>query len=368
MNKKNIPFNDFKSEAKEFGSIYQKTFKKVLDSGWYILGEEVKLFEKEFSHYLNSKYVVGVANGLDALQISLMVLEIGPGDEVITTPLSAVATTLAVLAVGATPVFVDLKPDGQIDENLIEAKITRKTKAILPVHLYGNFCQIDEIKKIAKKHHLYLIEDAAQAHGSTYKGKLAGTFGDLGCFSFYPTKNLGAFGDGGAITTNNKKLATLARSIRDYGQSKKYLHTCYGLNSRLDEFHAAFLRKKLKNLNKANRKRIYNSNIYLQAFKDNSKINLILPIKNSLSNYHQFVVKVENRNRIQEQLKNLGISTLIHYPILIPHQPFIKEKYKNIKLTQAEKFVNSILSLPCGPYLKSKQVKFIAKSILSLTK
>ena len=365
---KTIFFNDFKAEVKELERTYQDTYKRVINSGWYILGNEVKAFEEEFSQYLNIKFVVGVANGLDAIKISLMALNIGSGDEVITTPLSAVATTLAIMAVGATPIFVDIKPDGQLDETLIEAKITKKTKAILPVHLYGNFCQIDEINKIAQKHNLFLIEDAAQAHGSTHKGKMAGTFGNLGCFSFYPTKNLGAFGDGGAVITNSKKIATLAKSIRDYGQSKKYLHTYYGLNSRLDEFHAAFLRVKLKNLNKANKKRTNNANIYLQSFKDNPKVDLILPINNSLSNYHQFVVKVDNRNGIQEKLKNLGIPTLIHYPTLIPYQPFLKDKYKNIKLPQAEKFIKNILSLPCGPYLKPNQVKFIAKSILSLTK
>jgi len=354
-----IAFVDFQSEAREFGSLYEAAVKRVIQSGWYILGEEVRSFEKEFAEYLSVKHVIGVGNGLEALQIALLALGIGPRDEVITTPLSAVATTLAILAVGAKPIFVDTKEDGQLNEQLVESVINSHTKAILPVHLYGNACNLDELQEIASSHKLFLIEDAAQAHGASWDSQPLGTIGDFGCFSFYPTKNLGAIGDGGAIVTNNDVLAQKARQIRDYGQSAKYLHTTYGINSRLDELQAAILRVKLKHLAKQNKQRGINAAIYNQEL-DKSLAQLIQPTNKATPNYHQFVVRLPHRSVVQAKLQTDGIPSLVHYPTLIPDQPMFGTKYQRLDLPIARNLVKEILSLPCGPYLSSQQVKRVA--------
>ncbi|KKU20702.1 MAG: pyridoxal phosphate-dependent protein [Microgenomates group bacterium GW2011_GWF1_46_12] len=359
----NILFNDFPAELAELRSEYQVAIDRVFDSGWFILGKEVEAFESEFARYLGVNHAIGVANGLEAIQIALMGLGIKEGDEVITTPLSAVATTLAILAVGATPLFVDLREDGQINENLIESTITPKTKAILPVHLYGNSCNIEKIKEIADQHKLVLIEDAAQAHGSLSGSQKLGTIGSIGCFSFYPTKNVGAFGDAGAIVTNDEKLAITFRQLRDYGQESKYKHVRIGLNSRLDEIHAAILRVKLKHLDKQNAIRIQNAKAYQDIFQK-SGIEYIAPQDNTTPNYHQFVIKVTKRDELQAHLKSLGIPTLVHYPILIPRQPMFSDQYSVLNLPTADKLVTQILSLPCGPYLTQDQASFIAKSIV----
>lgn len=361
-----MQFVDFKAEAKEYSDQYTEAFTRTLDSGWYILGKEVESFESEFAQYLGAKHVIGVSNGLEAIQISLMALGISAGDEVITTPMSAIATTLAIIAVGAKPIFVDTKEDGQINEALIEAVITPKTRAILPVHLYGNSCSIELIKEIAKKHNLGLVEDAAQAHGSMYKSQMLGTIGDLGCFSFYPTKNLGAVGDAGCISTNSDELATKCRQIRDYGQAKKYQHVIYGLNSRLDELQASLLREKLKHLNELNERRTHNAKIYFERL-DPNHVNIIKPLPSTKTNYHQLVIKVKQRDKLQAHLSGMGIPTLIHYPILIPDQPLFDNKYSKLDLPVARRLVTEILSIPCGPYLTKIEVEEISKTINSFS-
>lgn len=323
--------------------------KKVVDSGWYILGEEVKHFGKEFADYLGVREVIGVANGLEALQIALMALGIGPGDEVITTPVSAVATTLAIMAVGARPVFVDIDEQGLIDADLIKVAITSKTKAVLPVHLYGNPVDLDKIMKICKKHKLHLIEDACQAHGSESNGKKLGSFGIFSCFSFYPTKNLGALGDGGAIATNDTKLAKICRQIRDYGQESKYVHTRYGLNSRLDEIQAAILRVRLKYLDEENKER--------QKIADRYHRHIVSV--NNAGNFHLFVVRSKKRDELKEYLKKNGVETAVHYPLTIPSQKIINRKI----CPKAELFTNEILSLPCRPGITMQQVDFVCKMI-----
>jgi len=360
-----IPFQDFKTDAKQRRKQYQSAFDRVLDNGWYILGPEVEKFEQEFAQYLGSKYCIGVANGLEALQISLMALEIKKGDEVITTPLSAVATTLAILAVGATPVFVDTDENGMIDLNLIPQAITKKTKAILPVHLYGNSLQMDLLKKICKQNNLLLIEDAAQAHGTEFKGKKVGTFGELGCFSFYPTKNLGAMGDAGAIVTNSLDLAQKCRTIRDYGQKSKYVHTTFGLNSRLDEFHAAILREKLRFLDADNKEKNKLADLYFERLKDISQLEIILPIKDSLSCRHLMVIKTKKRNQLQEYLEKQGIASLVHYPILIPDQPFLINEFGKVNLPIARRLVKEILSLPAYPQMNTQQLDYVVKNIIN---
>jgi len=364
-NKKQIiRYLDFQEEYKLRGNVYMKAFQRVLRSGRYVLGPEVEKFEKGFSNYLDARYCIGVGNGLEALQISLMALGIRSDDEIITTPLSAVATTLAILSVGAVPIFVDVKENGQIDENLIEDSITKKTKAVLPVHIYGQPCNIERIRRICREHKLFLIEDAAQAHGSTLNNKKLGTFGDTGCFSFYPTKNLGAIGDGGAIVTNNSKIARMCRELRDYGQESKYKHVKYGLNSRLDELQAAILIEKLKFLDKDNEKRRLLAARYVRNLKNIEELRTVLPNKLSDSNFHLFVIKTKKRNQLREYLNNKGIGALVHYPITIPDQPLFKKKYRDPPTPVARKFVKRILSLPCNPYLTFSQVDRVSNSIL----
>ncbi len=358
-----IRFNDFPKEAALRLGEYDKAFRRVLNSGWYILGDEVKKFEKEFARYLGVKYCIGVGNGLEALQISLMTLGIGKGDEVITTPLSAVATTLSIIAVGAKPVFVDTNELGQINTDLIEQAITKKTKAIIPVHLYGQPAQIDKIKKICKKHNLFLVEDAAQAHSSTFEGKMLGTFGDVGCFSFYPTKNLGAFGDAGAIVTNNKKIATICAEVRDYGQKSKYVHIRYGLNSRLDELHAALLRVKLGYLAKDNAKKRKIAKRYMGRLKGIKDIEIVLPKKWNDSDFHQFVIKTSKRDELRKFLAAKGVPTLIHFPVSIPDQLFLKKDYGKAKIPICRKFVKQIISLPCHIMMTQAQVDEVVREI-----
>src|SRR5258708_2458347 len=321
---KPILFNDFRAEVGERRNEYAQAISTVLDSGWFILGKEVETFEKKFAKYIGCKFCIGVANGLEALQISLMALEIGEGDEVITTPVSAVATTLAILAVGARPVFVDVDKDGSIDANLVESAITKRTKAVLPVYLYGNAVDIQRLQKICKRHKLFLIEDAAQAHGSLYKGKKLGSFGEINCFSFYPTKNVGAFGDGGAIVTNNSKLAQVCREIRDYGQTRKYFHTRYGLNSRLDELHAAILQVKLKYLDKDNRHRRALAKKYHDLLSQLTEVNLVGSQPLEERNVHVLVIRTKKRNELKKNMAKKEIKTLIHYPLIIPDNLFFK--------------------------------------------
>lgn len=359
--------NEFKLEAKLLDKKLGKVFKRVLHSGWYILGKEVESFEKEFAEFLNAKFCIGTGNGLEALQISLMAAGVGKGDEVITTPISAVATTLAILATGAAPVFVDTDELGLMDVNLIEKAITKKTKAILPVHLYGNPVKLDQFLAICKKHNLILIEDACQAHGSTNMGKKLGTFGLFGCFSFYPTKNLGALGDGGAIVTNDAKLGEVCREIRDYGQSGKYVHSRYGLNSRLDELQAAILREKLRHLNKFNQKRRMVAKWYMSGLKNLNQVKLVISDNPDDSCFHQFVIRVKKRDKLQKHLASKGIQTLIHYPITIPDQPFLKGKIK-ANIPKARLFSEEVLSLPCHPFITKKEVDYITSGIKSFFK
>lgn len=361
MNKVN--YLDFPQDYKKRKKNYFNAFDRVMKKGVYVLGEEVASFEEEFANFLGTKYCVGVANGLEALQISLMALGVGRGDEVITTPLSAVATTLAILAVGAKPVFVDINENGQIDESKIEKEIRDNTKAVMPVHLYGQSPNIENIRKICKEHKLFLIEDACQAHCSRYNGKMVGSFGDAACYSFYPTKNLGAIGDGGAITTNNEKLALLAKEIRDYGQKTKYIHIRYGLNSRLDELQASILREKLKFLGDDNRKRRKIAERYIKQLSGLNNVKIILSGSVEDSNFHLFAIRTVDRDRLQRYLKENGVTTLVHYPISIPDQPMFNNLYKKVHLPVVRKFVNETLSLPCHPLMKISEVDYVCRLI-----
>jgi dTDP-4-amino-4,6-dideoxygalactose transaminase len=357
-----ILMNDFKKEYAYFKKTVDPAIKKCLESGWYILGHEVENFEKEFAKYINAKYCIGVGNGLEALQISLMALGIGSGDEVLTVSNSAVATTLAITNVGAKPIFVDVDNFYHMDVTKIEAKITPRTKAILPVHLFGQLCDIEKIKKIAKKHNLHIIEDACQAHGSSLKNKSAGSFGTFGCFSFYPTKNLGAYGDGGAITTNSQELYEKCLSIRNYGQTNRYEHDILGLNSRLDEIQAAILRVKLKKLDSLLKKRDSFAKIYLKNLAKIPQINLPETRKGVLHSFHLFVIQAEKRDELLKFLHTHGVQTIIHYPIPIHKQKCYKQ-FNSVSLKRTEDLSSKIISLPINPFLKKSEVTQICKSI-----
>ncbi|MBI1858572.1 MAG: DegT/DnrJ/EryC1/StrS family aminotransferase [Candidatus Melainabacteria bacterium] len=345
-----------------------EAIKGVLESGNYVLGNNVASFEQELAHYLGCKHVVSCANGTDALYLALRALDIGHGDEVITVSHSFFATTGSILLSGATPVFVDIREsDFNIDPLKIEEQITKKTKAIIPVHLYGNPCDMTEIMKLAKKHNLYVIEDTAQAIGAKHKGKIAGTFGDLGTFSFFPTKNLGAFGDGGAVCTNDDKLAENLRKIRVHGSPGRYVHEVLGINSRLDEIQAAILKVELRYLDKWNTKRQAAAKYYSEQL---SKIpELILPVclDGNEHVFHQYTIRHSKRDRIQEELKKLNIESIIYYPIPIHKQKALEKiNFKKGSLHVTEKICNEVLSVPIYPSISQDIQDHVAKNIKSI--
>jgi dTDP-4-amino-4,6-dideoxygalactose transaminase len=359
-----IPFVDFKEEYSDIKNDIDKAINTTLESGRFILGKQVKSFEKEFAAYNNSKYCIGTGNGMEALQLALMALDIKKGDEVITVANTAAATVLAIIFAGATPVFVDIKKDSyNIDPKEIEKAITDKTKAIIPVHLFGQTADMNPIIEIAKKHDLRVIEDACQAHGAEYKGKKTGSMGDIGCFSFYPTKNLGAYGDGGAIITNNKETDEKLRMLRNYGQETRYTHLLKGLNSRLDEIQAAILKVKLKHLDEYIIKRRRKAKLYGELIKNQE---IITPIEkeDAKHTYHIYVIRTNQRDKLKLNLKNKEIQTLIHYPIPLHMQHAFKElKHYNLPIT--EDHSKKILSLPIYPGLEDEKVEEIAKEINS---
>ncbi|MCX6715596.1 MAG: DegT/DnrJ/EryC1/StrS family aminotransferase [Candidatus Taylorbacteria bacterium] len=359
-----ILFNKLNPQStKESGAI-RAAMQRVLKSGYYILGPEVKRFEGVFSKYVGTKHAIGVANGLEALQISLMALEIGPGDEVITTSLSAVATALAIEAVGAKAVFVDIDSFYHIDATKIEAAITPKTKVIIPVHLYGQSADINKIIDISKKRGLNIIEDCAQSVGTTFGSKKTGSFGTFGCFSFYPTKNLGAIGDGGLITTDDDFLAEKCRMMRNYGQKDRYVHSICGINSRLDELQAAILSEKMKHLDQNNNRRMEISASYKKGLVGIGDIKLPETREHSNHTCHLFVIKTDKRDALQGFLSEKGVETLIHYPLPIYRQPCFK-KYNSIRLPNVENTTSKILSLPMHPYLTGEEIAQVCISIKS---
>lgn len=353
----NIPFLDLKSPHVELRDELQVAFDRVLDSGWYIQGNELKLFEKEFSDYCEVEHCVGVGNGLDALHLILRAYGIGKGDEVIVPSNTYIATWLAVSYVNATPVPVE--PDVftyNIDPAKIEAAITPYTKAIIAVHLYGQPADMGAINAIAKKYNLKVIEDAAQAHGARYKGRPVGVLGDAAGFSFYPGKNLGAIGDAGAVTTNDAELAKKIRVLGNYGSQVKYHNEVKGYNSRLDELQAAFLRTKLKVLDAWNNRRKAIAAEYLHQLAGS---NLVLPRVPEWADpvWHLFVVRTQKREKLQESLLQLGVNTLIHYPIPPHLQPAYADlNYKKGNFPIAEVIHREVLSLPIGPHMNDAEV------------
>ncbi|WP_342330341.1 DegT/DnrJ/EryC1/StrS family aminotransferase [Pedobacter sp. FW305-3-2-15-E-R2A2] len=341
-----IPYENLKTLNRSFEDELKKRFSDFLDKGWYILGDEVSMFEKEFADFHQEQFVVGVANGLDALILSLKCCNFQDGDEVIVPSNTYIATILAILHCNLVPVFVE--PDictYNIDPKKIEAAITKKTVAIMPVHLYGQCCDMNPILLIARSHNLKIIEDCAQAHGATYKGKMAGTFGDFGAFSFYPTKNLGALGDAGAIICKSSQDYEKLRQLRNYGSEKKYHNGIIGFNSRLDEIQASFLRIKLPYLNRINEHKQKLAMIYLENL-DKSYIKPV--VAEDFGNvYHIFNIRHSERDRIKAYLQDAGIGTEIHYPVA-PHKQEALKTMNNLHFPISSEIHATTLSLPCS--------------------
>lgn len=360
-----IPFLNLKAPHEELRQEMRDALERVLNSGWYIHGTEVKQFESEFSSYCQSKYCVGVGNGLEALHLILRAFDIDEGDEVIVPANTYIATWLAVSYSGAKPIPVE--PDWKtynINPKLIESAVTERTKAIIAVHLYGQPADMDEINAIAKKYNLKVIEDAAQAHGAKYKGRKVGSLGDAAGFSFYPGKNLGAIGDGGAVTTNDESLADRIRVLSNYGSKIKYHNDVKGYNSRLDELQAAFLRAKLPVLDEWNKRRQAIADLYLSQLEIES---LILPYVPDWAEpvWHLFVVRSEQRDTLQRQLSEVGIGTMIHYPIPPHLQPAYSELgYAPGAFPISETIHSEVLSLPMGPHLGIECASKVVAKIL----
>lgn len=388
-----IPFLELKPTYDELRPEFDAAYHRVMDSGWYLLGAELDAFEAEFAAYCETKYCIGVANGLDALHLIVRGYGIGPHDEVIVPSNTFIATWLAVSYAGAIPVPVEPDPiTYNLDPNRIEAAITSRTKAIMPVHLYGQAADMDAILNIANRHGLLVIEDSAQAQGARYKGRRTGGLGDAAGHSFYPGKNLGAFADAGAVTTNDPELAERVRSLRNYGSKQKYHYETQGINSRMDELQAAFLRVKLRHLDVWNARRVAIAERYLMELKTsgekpevggrnvdasslqirNPQSEIILPTVPSWAEpvWHLFVIRHARRNALQKHLAELGIQTIIHYP----EPPHLSGAYQitesgkqKVKMEIAEKLAGEVLSLPMGPQLAATQVETIIQAMRSFS-
>jgi len=338
--------NNLKRGFEQYQEEFEQKALEVLRSGWYILGNEVKEFEKEFAVYTGAKHCVGLANGLDALWIAFRILGIGPGDEVLVQGNTYIASVMGITMNGATPIFVEPDEYFNIDTKKLEEKITDKTKAILVVHLYGQASKMDDVVALCKKYNLRLVEDCAQSHGACFDGQMTGTFGDIGCFSFYPSKNIGAFGDGGAIVTNDDKIAEDFRVFRNYGSEKRYYNKIVGANSRLDELQAGLLRVRLSHAEEMEKERIHIAERYT-AELNNSKIQLPTVRENCTAVWHQYVIRCEERDRLIEYLDEKGIGTIIHYPI----PPHLAEAYEYLGYKEGafpitEKCAKTVLSIP----------------------
>lgn len=362
-----MQFLDLNAQYKSIKKEIDSAIKRVLDGGVFIGGQEVEKLEEEIAKFCGVKYAIGVNSGTDALFLSLKALGIGRGDEVITTPFTFIATAEIIANLGAKPVFVDIEPKTfNIDVSKIKKAITKKTKAIIPVHLFGQMADMSEIMRIAKKYKLYVIEDAAQAIGAEYKGRKAGTMGDFGCFSFFPSKNLGAYGDGGMVITNNKKLAEKIRLLRNHGSSskEKYLNLILGTNSRLDAIQAAILRVKLKYLKKWNEKRLKIAKYYNRNLKGVEDIRIPEILPNRIHIFHQYTIRTKYRDQLKKFLEKNKIPTMIYYPLPLHLQPAFKYwGYKKGDFPKAEKISKEVLSLPIYPELKKEEQNFIIKKI-----
>lgn len=358
-----IPFLDLKSPHEELRPALDEAYRRVLDSGWFLLGPELAAFEAEFAAYCEAEHCVAVGSGCDALELVLRALDIGPGDEVIVPSATFIASWLAVSATGATPVPVE--PDEEtclIDPKQVEAAITPRTKAIMPVHLYGQPADLDALAEIAARHGLHVLEDAAQAHGARYKGRRVGAGSLAAAFSFYPGKNLGALGDGGAVVTNSAELAEKLRLLRNYGSRVKYQHEVQATNSRLDELQAAMLRVKLPELDRWNARRREIADRYLRELSGLPGVRLPVVAEGAEPVWHLFVVRCARRERVQQRLTELGIGTLIHYPVPVHRSPAYAGGAWG-ELPVAERLAEQVLSLPMGPHLSEEQVDAVIAGV-----
>lgn len=363
-----IPFVDFRPQYDEVKSEVDAGVKKVFETGNFILGQEEKDFEVSFAKYCDAQYGIGVNSGTDALHLALRALDIGPGDEVIVPTFTFIASALAISYTGATPVFADIEEGTYaIDTKTLESRITEKTKAIMPVHLYGQPANLNEVLAVAKKHNLKIVEDCAQAHGALYENKKVGSFGDIGCFSFYPTKGLGAFGDGGFISTNDKDLYDKVLMLRDYGRKGRYEHIIKGYNSRLDTVQAVVLEAKLKHFDKWNKMRNEAAAYYDTFLSQIDGVQAPVIRENRTHTFQTFAIRVRNRDVVCEQMQKKGIGVLIHYPIPIHLQEAYRElKYKKGDLPASEKIADEILSLPMFPHIKKEQIDLVCATLKEL--
>jgi len=360
-----VPFLDLKIQYKEIEQEILPMVTDAMENAAFIGGPQVSGFEEEFANLCDSKFCVGVGSGTDALRFALMAVGVGAGDEVITVPNTFIATTEAISQVGATPVSVDIHSDtGNIDVSQIEGKITKKTKAIIPVHLYGQPADMDPILEVAKRHNLPVIEDACQAHGALYKNKKAGSLGVAGCFSFYPGKNLGAFGEAGAVVTQDDEIVDKISMIRDHGQEKKYFHQIEGYNGRLDAIQAGVLRIKLKRLEDWNRSRRENAAYYNELLFEIPGVTIPVEADFAVSVYHLYVIFIDDRDRLQQFLGDKGIATGLHYPMPLHLQKAYEHLgFKEGAFPVTENVAGRLLSLPMYPQLSKEQIKYVAESI-----
>jgi dTDP-4-amino-4,6-dideoxygalactose transaminase len=363
MTTKNIPlvglFDQYQTIKPEIDAAIQN----IITSSAFVGGDEVRRFEREFAAYCEAKACVGVGNGTDALYLTLRALGIGPGDEVITVAHTFIATSEAISMTGATPIFIDVLADTMLmDPALIEPAITPRTKAIVPVHLYGQSCDMDAIMEIARKHGLKVVEDAAQAHGGRWRGQRVGSIGDAATFSFYPGKNLGAFGDAGAVVSQDEELIERIRMLANHGRLEKYTHKMEGVNSRLDGMQAAILRVKLRYLDEWNAKRRQIADAYREQLVDRG---ITLPIvhENAEPVWHLFVIRISDRKRLQSLLKEEGIASGIHYPVPLHEQPAYEDRRASYTLPATERAAQEVLSLPMYPELSQEQIEAVCNAV-----
>lgn len=359
-----VPYLDLTRQYQAIKDEVDAAIEGVLSRGWFILGEEVAAFEEEFARYIGAPYAVGVGTGTAALHVTLLALGVGPGDEVVTVPNTALATASAISLTGATPTFADIDPQSyNMDPHRLEAAITPRTRAIIPVHLFGQSADMDPILDIAHRHNIPVLEDACQAHGAEYKGVKVGNFGDAAAFSFYPTKNLGAYGDGGMVVTRRQDIAEQVRLLRNLGQRDRYHHAMPGTNSRLDELQAAILRVKLRHLDEGNAARREGAALYDQLL---AGCNVVTPKEMAYGRhvYHLYVAQSHDRDALRSHLDAHGVGTLVHYPLPI----HLQEAYRTLGLGPgsfpvAEEFARRILSIPLYPEIRSEEIAEVCRII-----
>lgn len=362
-----ILMNDFKTEPAELRAAMLRAAQRVIESGWYVLGNEVAQFERLWAEKCGVSHGIGVANGMDAIEISLRALNVGPGDEVVTTAMTAFATVLAIHRSGATPVLADIDPDtALLSLESVKRCLGPRTKAIVLVHLYGQLAEMDAWVSFCDSHNIFLVEDCAQAHLASWNGRFAGSFGAMGAFSFYPTKNLGALGDGGMVVTTDDEYAVYASKLRNYGQRQRYYHDHYGLNSRLDEMQAALLMERLRYLDQFTESRRKIALTYAKNIRQNRIEILSTPTQQKSHVYHLFVIKCNERELLQAHLKSHGVDSLSHYPVSIHHQiPCIDLKKDPKGLGYCEEHARTCLSLPIYPQMENSDVETVINAVNS---